>query len=345
MIWNPFARWGPDANALALKQNLKTYVNAYTNIRNKNNKSALPPLNAKIVNALKRYINSKRPKAAGAAAAAVNNAGGNNANAAAAATGVTRSNGSTPNAVANAAAKPLLAIGAPPVQVVAAAAGAAKQQALALGMGANAANNAGARAAANAANAARPNATPAQAANTAAAGAAAAGLPPNNQTKAAAEAANEAEGVSAANRSNAQVAMNKINGMLRRPLPASLSAATANALRRQLNISVALAREGGLVTANKNREITNYRSRINAKFVQLPNTSIRANESGKAAPLVMNINVPGTNIKVKVARNGPGSNWKFVNNANKAKYNLNNRNQNVPKVRNIGSGNLFKQEN
>ena len=96
MIWNPFARWGPDVNALALKQNLKTYVNAYTNIRNKNNKSALPPLNTKIVNALKRYINSKRPKAAGAAAAAVNNAGGNNANAAAAAVGVTQGNGTTP---------------------------------------------------------------------------------------------------------------------------------------------------------------------------------------------------------------------------------------------------------
>ena len=151
MIWNPFARWGPDVNALALKQNLKMYVNAYTNVRNKNNMSALPPINTKIVNALKRYINSKRPKAAGAAAAAVNNAGGNNANAAAAAAGVTRGNGSTPNAVANAAVKPLLALGAPPVQVAAAAAGAAKQQALALGMSSNAANNVGARAAANAA--------------------------------------------------------------------------------------------------------------------------------------------------------------------------------------------------
>jgi hypothetical protein len=222
--------------------------------------------------------------------------------------------------------------------IAAAAAGAAKQQALALGMGSNAANNAGARAAAKAANAARPNATPAQAANTAAAGAAAAGLPPNNQAKAAEEAANEAEGVSAANRSNAQVAMNKINGILRRPIPAALSAATANALRRQLNTSVALAREGGLVTANKNREITNYRARITA-------TGTRANETGNVAPLVMNINVPGTNTKVKVVRKNAGSNWNFAINANKAKYNLNNRNQNVPKVRNVGSGNLFKQEN
>jgi len=339
MIWNPFARWGPDVNALALKQNLKMYVNAYTNVRNKNNMSALPPINTKIVNALKRYINSKRPKAAGAAAAAVNNAGGNNANAAAAAAGVTRGNGSTPNAVANAAVKPLLALGAPPVQVAAAAAGAAKQQALALGMSSNAANNVGARAAANAARAARPNATPAQSANTAAAGAAAAGLPSNNQAKAAEEASNEAEGVSAANRSNAQVAMNKINGMLRRPLPAALSAATANALRRQLNSSVALAREGGLVSANKNREITNYRARINAK---LPTTG---NETGKVAPLEVNINVPGSNTKVKVKRNNPGSNWYFANSANNTRYNLNNRNQNVPKVRNVGSGNLFKQGN
>ncbi len=343
--WNPVT-WGKlNANAAALKANLQKYVNAYTNIRNKNNKSALPPLNAKIINALKRYINSRRPKVAGAVAAAVNNAGGSNKNAAAAAAGVATSNISTPNAAANAAVKPLLAIGAPPVQVAAAAAGAAKQKALALGMGSNAANNAAASAAANAANAARPNATPAQAAQTAAAGAAAAGLPPNNQAQAAAEAANEAEGVSAANRSNAQAAMNKINGILRRPLPESLSQATANALRRQLNASVAIARAEGLVTANKNRELNNYRAKINAKLARAPNTGVRANETGAAAPLELNIPVPGTNLKVKVVRKNVASPWNFVNNANKSKYNLNNRGENVPKVRNISSGNLFKQGN
>lgn len=260
--WNPRTWARLNANAAALKANLQTYINSYTNVRNKNNKNALPPLNAKIANSLKRYINSKRPRAAGAAAAAVNNAGGNNANAAAAAAGVTQGNGTTPAAVANAAAKPLLAIGAPPVQVAAAAAAAAKQQALALGMGSNAANNAGARAAANAANAARPNATPTQAANTAAAGAAAGGLPPNNQAKAAQAAAAAA---------------------------------------------------------------------------------VQPGETGSSAPLEMNINVPGSNTRVKVKRNNPGSNWYFTNSVNNSKYNLNNRNQNVPKIRNISSGNMFKQ--
>jgi hypothetical protein len=70
-----------------------------------------------------------------------------------------------------------------------------------------------------------------------------------------------------------------------------------------------------------------------------------ANETGSNAPLVLNVNVPGTNNKVKVVRKNAGSNWNFANNANKAKYNLNNRNANKPTVRNIGAGNLFKQGN
>ena len=123
MVWWDPRTWSRlNANAAALKANLRTYVNSYTNVRNKNNKNALPPLNAKILNALKRYINAKRPKAAGAAAAAVNNAGGNNANAAAAAAGAANATGSSPNNVGAAAAKPLLALEAPPVQVAAAAA-------------------------------------------------------------------------------------------------------------------------------------------------------------------------------------------------------------------------------
>jgi hypothetical protein len=253
--WNPSTWARLNANAAALKANIQTYVNAYTNIRNKNNKNALPPVNAKLVNSLKRYINSKRrPKAAGAAAAAVNNAGGNNANAAAAAAGAANATGSSPNNVGAAAAKPLLALEAPPVQVAAAAAGAAKQQALALGMGSTAANNAGAQAAANAANAARPNATPTQAAQTATAGAAAAGLNANAQ-------ANAAQAAAAA--------------------------------------------------------------------------AVQPGETGLNAPLERNINVPGSNTKVKVKRNNPGSNWYFVNRANNSKYNLNNRNKNVPTIRNI----------
>ena len=70
-----------------------------------------------------------------------------------------------------------------------------------------------------------------------------------------------------------------------------------------------------------------------------------ANETGGNAPLVLNDNVPGTNNKVKVKRNNVGSNWYFANSANNSKYNLNNRNQNTPRVRTVGTGNLFKQGN
>jgi hypothetical protein len=72
---------------------------------------------------------------------------------------------------------------------------------------------------------------------------------------------------------------------------------------------------------------------------------VSAGETGAKAPLELNINVPGTNTKVKVKRNSPGSNWYFANSANNARYNLNNRNQNVPKVRNVSTGKLFKQGN
>ena len=252
-----------NGSTIALNANLRNYVNAYTNARNNNSKkNSIPPMNAKIVNSLKRYINSKRPKAAGAAAAAVNNAGGSNANAAAAAAGVAGSSSSSPNTLAIAAAKPLLALEAPPAQVAAAAAGAAKQQALALGMGSNKANNVAANAAANAANAARPNATPTQAANAAAAGAAAAGLNGNAQ-------ANAAQAAAAA--------------------------------------------------------------------------AVQPGETGSPAILEMNINVPGSNTKVKVKRNNAGSNWYFANSINNSKFNLNNRNQNKSTIRNISSGNMFKQ--
>jgi hypothetical protein len=56
----------------------------------------------------------------------------------------------------------------------------------------------------------------------------------------------------------------------------------------------------------------------------------------------MNINVPGSNTKVKVVRNNVGNSWRFANKANNNRYNLNNKNGNVPKVRNIGG---FAQEN
>lgn len=71
--------------------------------------------------------------------------------------------------------------------------------------------------------------------------------------------------------------------------------------------------------------------------------AVQPGETGAAAPLAMNINVPGSNTKVKVVRNNPGSNWRFANNANNSKYNLNNRNQNKPTIRNISTVNMFKQ--
>ena len=250
-----------NASAIALNANLRTYVNAYTNARNKNNNASIPPLNTKMVNALKRYINSKRPKAAGAAAAAVNNAGGSNANAAAAAAGAANAGGSSPNNVAAAAAKPLLALEAPPAQVAAAAAGAAKQQALALGMGSNKANNIAANAAANAANAANPTATPTQAANAAAAGAAAAGLPANNQAQAAANAAAAAEpnipgGAGGVNINSLKGAINQnVNVM---------NAAKARSEKRRLN--VIMKRVGTINNANIRARTNNYRRRLNAKI-------------------------------------------------------------------------------
>jgi hypothetical protein len=325
-----------NGSAIALNTNLRNYVNAYTNARNNNSKkNSIPPMNAKIVNSLKRYINSKRPKAAGAAAAAVNNAGGSNANAAAAAAGVAGSSSSSPNTLAIAAAKPLLALEAPPAQVAAAAAGAAKQQALALGMGSNKANNVAANAAANAANAANPKASPQQAANAAAAGAAAAGLNANAQENAA-EAAAE----------NATPRSIKI---LKSYLANHTNNRAPNGQIRMLNKYRANANASGQLNANLrskvNARLSHLRGLGAAAAAQRPNTGIRANETSGAAPMEMNINVPGSNIKVKVKRNNVGSNWYFANSANNAKYNLNNRNQNKPRVRNVGSGNLFKQGN
>jgi len=72
---------------------------------------------------------------------------------------------------------------------------------------------------------------------------------------------------------------------------------------------------------------------------------VAAGETGGAAPLELNINVPGENRKVKVRRNNPGANWNFVNNANKTRYELNNRNKNLPKIRNTRAAELGKQGN
>lgn len=101
----------------------------------------------------------------------------------------------------------------------------------------------------------------------------------------------------------------------------------------------------------QNRVPNTMRPRIANKIANVERQSllktplVTAGETGAKAPLELNINVPGTNTKVKVKRNSPGSNWYFANSANNARYNLNNRNQNVPKVRNVSTGKLFKQGN
>lgn len=251
-------------NAVAaenLERNVRAYVNGYMSARNSNNKNGIPPLNAKVVNALKRFINNKsnkRPRVAGAAAAAAGNAGGNNKAALGAASAVLAAPVATPSALGQAAANGASNNGANSTQASAAAAAAARAQANLQGQSSSAANNAGARAAGKAAGIL--TSTPNRAANAAGNGTAAAGLGPTGQNSA-------------------------------------------------INTAV---------------------SRVNA------------NETGLPAPLQMNINVPGSNTKVKVVRNNVGSKWRFANKANNNRYNLNNKNGNVPKVRNIGG---FAQEN
>lgn len=265
--WNPFARRPAtrlNGNAIALNTNLRTYVNSYTAARNSNNVAAMAPINSKIVNSLKRYINAKRPRVAGAAAAAVNNVGGSNNNAAnAAASVMTATGNNSPANVGAAAAKPLLAIGAPPSQVAAAAAGAAKQQALALRQGPSAANNAAANAAANAVANAAPNASPTQAANAAAAGAAAAGLPANNQAQAAANAAANAEPNLPGG--SGGVNLNTIRGAVNQNVSA-MNIARARSEKRRLNVIV--SRVGSINNAALRNKVNNYRRRLNNKLAQ-----------------------------------------------------------------------------
>ena len=364
-------------NAPALKANLNTYIKSYILARNTNNKDAMPPINAKVIEALRRYINAKRPKAAASAAAAVRNAGGSNTNAARAAAGVANANSTVPSSVGAAAAKPLLAIGAPPNQVAAAAAGAAQAQAQRQGPAA--AQQAGAEAAAQAARQALPNATPAQQARIAANGAKAAnvnakraalatlltGVTNNNITSPNGKSIAEVEKLKAnlealnINNNRKTAVLRLINNRLRTniaPGVAGSGSLNINAVRGAVSqntnvmnqaqareelrrLNVLLKKTGQVNNANLKSKINNYRRRLNAKVMVSPI------ETGAPAPLELNVNVPGMNTKVKVKRNNPGSNWYFANSANNARYNLNNRNRNVPKVRNVSSGNLFKQGN
>ena len=109
------------------------------------------------------------------------------------------------------------------------------------------------------------------------------------------------------------------------------------AIEELRRLNVLLRKVGSVNNKNLESKITNYRRRLNAK-----SNPVSVNETGKNASRELMVNVPGTNTKVKVVRKNVGSNWNFATNANKKRYNLNNRNANVPKVRNISTGSLFE---
>jgi hypothetical protein len=156
-----------------LERNVGIYVQSY--LKNRNTPNKVPPINNYMARALHKYINTKRFRVSGAGAAAAGNAGATplvQANIATA--GMRTPPGAAPSTAGNNAARAAQQAGATPLQITAAAAGAAQQQALGQNKGPNAAQQAGAEAAANAAQQARPNASAAQQAQTAAAGAAAA---------------------------------------------------------------------------------------------------------------------------------------------------------------------------
>lgn len=338
-----------DSQAISLNTNLRTYVNAYVKARNSNNANAMPPINSKIVNSLKRYINTKRPSAAGAAAAAVNNTGGSNNNAAAAAAGVMNAQGASPANIGAAAAKPLLVLGAPPNQVAAAAAGAAKQQALSMGQGSNEANSVAANAAAEAVNNAAPNATPNQAANAASAGAAAAGLPANNQAQAAANAAAAAEPNLPGG--SGGVNMNTLKGAIAQNVN---KMSIGEARQGKLLLNRIISKVGTIDNANLKTKVNNYRRRLNNKIsiIQSRQQALTAESQLPQAQRPTRPNLEKTieasnGRSIVLIRANNKARWNFKNNANKNKYNLNGRNTNNPTIRNInvGTGNLFKQEN
>jgi hypothetical protein len=259
--------------------------------------------------ALHKYINTKRARVAGAAAAATGNAGASvPVQTVVAARVVNTHPSASPSRTGNNAASAAQRAGATPLQITAAAAGAAQQQALGQNRGTNAAQQAGAEAAAAAAQQARPNASAAQQAQTAAAGAAAAnvnakraalealliGVTNNNITnpnlKSIEEVKQLKENLEALNINNnrKKAVLNLINSRLRENVVQSGSGkANINSLRgavtqntsvmnqarateelRRLNLL--LIKVGQVNNENLKRNITNYRRRLNAKVNPAP---------------------------------------------------------------------------
>jgi hypothetical protein len=325
-FWSRFGKKpGAPANQLNsnLERNVRIFANSY--FKNRNSPNKLPPINKYLTNSLHKYMNAKRPRAAGAAAAAVQNAGGSNANAAKAAAGAMKANGATPGALGIAAAAPLLALNAPPAQAAAAAAGAAKQQALALGMGSNAANNVAAKAAARAANQARPNARPVNAAQTAAAGAAAAGL--NANAQAAAASISLANSGYPGNANNLRRIIEVNAGMMSK-------GSKAEALRR---LNIILGRSGNKLSPNLKNRANAFRSMIvrnNAPLTRGFGLMRQAAANQTQRPRNNNertVKAPnGRNVTL--IREHKEARWNFKNNANKQKYEIMNRLSNTPEI-------------
>ncbi len=144
-------------------------------------------------------------------------------------------------------------------------------------------------------------------------------------------------------------AITKYNGLTNR-LAANQALKNANALTVSSN-QATINRVLNNLRKIQSRVPNSMRPSIASKIANVERMSllkrpmVAAGETGGAAPLELNINVPGENRKVKVRRNNPGANWNFVNNANKKRYKLNNRNKNVPKIRNTSTTELFRQGN
>jgi hypothetical protein len=354
-----------------LERNVGIYVKSY--LKNRNVPNKVPPINNYMAKALHKYINTKRARVAGAAAAATGNAGASVPVQAEVAESVVHTPPSAPpSRTGNNAANAAQRAGATSLQITAAAAGAAQQQALGQNRGPNAAQQAGAEAAAAAAQQARPNASAAQQAQTAAAGAAAANVNPkraaleallsgvtnNNITspngKSIADVKKLKESLEDLNiNSNRKRAvLNLINSRLRENVVQSGSGnVNINSLRGAVNqntsvmnkeqateelrqLNLLLSKVGQVNNENLKTKISKYRRLLNAKA-----NPVSLNEVGSRAPLELNINVPGSNTKVKVKRSNVGSNWNFANSANNARYSLYNRNKNVPTVQTIRQGN------
>ena len=332
-----------------LERNMKAYVNSY--LENRNSPNKVPVLNKKLVNNLHRFINAKRARVAGAAAGAVATAPSSVQTAAANAAVQTHPTSPPANVGAN-VGKAVNNAGGNVAQAAnaaaAAAAEASRQQNKSPNVVANNAANAAAKAAKNAA----PKNTPPALLAITAGNAAANAVPNNKKIVAAANAAanaarnqamSQGQGSNQANAEAAKAAAKAaVSAASNNTPPSAVANAAANAVLNAGGNNNAAANAAANAAKNqaknqgKNNAAANNAAAAAAAAVQ-------PGETGAAAPLELNINVPGSNTKVKVKRNNVGSNWRFANSVNNARYNLNNRNKNVPIIRNIGAGNLFKQ--